>query len=182
MGNASSTPAKSGSSSRTSQPRSEKTRRFALTTRVISGSNGMPPIEVNQATRAPVKFRASGARKLAPSSSSASGSGAYGPAIALSSSATSATVRAIGPCVDSGDQDPSSSGTRPGDGRKPTTFVNAAGLRSEPPVSLPSAIGTSPQRSAAAAPPLEPPTVFAELYGFSVAPKTGLNVLEPAPN
>src|SRR6185436_5151952 len=103
-----------------------------------------------------------------------SGSGAWGPAIVLRKSATSATVRAIGPFVESGDHEPSSSGTRPGDGRKPTTFVNAAGLRSEPPVSEPVAIGTMPHRSAAAAPPLEPPTVLAVLYGFSVAPNTGL--------
>src|SRR6185436_9224517 len=111
-----------------------------------------------------------------------SGSGACGPAIVLRNSATSATVRAMGPLVESGDHDPSLSGTRPGDGRNPTTFVNAAGLRSEPPVSLPSAIGTMPHRKAAAAPPLLPPTVFFVLYGFSVAPNTGLNVFEPAPN
>src|SRR6185295_9962402 len=118
----------------------------------------------------------------AGSSSRASGSGAYFPVIALRKSATSATVRAIGPFVESGDHDPSSSGTRPGDGRRPTTPVNAAGLRSEPAKSLPLAIGTIPQRSAAAAPPLLPPTVFFRLYGLTVAPNTGLKVLEPAPN
>src|SRR5215207_73119 len=104
----------------------------------------MPPMLLNHATLAPLKLRSSGARNVAPSSLRARGSGAYGPAIALNRSATSATVRAIGPPVDSGENDPSSSGTRPGDGRKPTTLVNAAGFRREPPVSLPPAIGTMP--------------------------------------
>jgi len=91
----------------------------------------------------------------------ASGLRRSGPAIALRKSATSATVRAIGPATESGDQDGDSLGTRPGEGRRPTTLQNAAGLRSEPPVSLPSAIGTIPHASATAAPPLLPPHVFA---------------------
>jgi hypothetical protein len=37
---------------------------------------------------------------------------------------------------------------------------NAAGFRSEPPLSLPSAIGTMPQARLTAAPPLDPPQVF----------------------
>ena len=48
-------------------------------------------------------------------------------------------------------------GTRPGDGRRPTTLQNEAGLRNEPPMSLPSASGAMPHASAAAAPPLDPP-------------------------
>jgi hypothetical protein len=51
-------------------------------------------------------------------------------------------------------------GTRPGEGRNPTTLQKLAGLRSEPPRSLPSAIGTMPHASATAAPPDEPPHVF----------------------
>jgi hypothetical protein len=39
-----------------------------------------------------------------------------------------------------------------------------------------------PQASATAAPPLLPPQVLLVSYGFSVAPNTGLNVCEPAPN
>src|SRR5262245_13429057 len=73
-------------------------------------------------------------------------------------------------------------GTRPGDVRKPTTEQKLAGLRSEPPVSLPSAIGSMPDARAAAAPPLLPPHVFDKSHGFFVAPKTGLKVCEPAPN
>ena len=57
-----------------------------------------------------------------------------------------------------------------------------AGLRRDPPVSLPPASGTRPHASATAAPPLEPPHVFVRSYGFSVRPKTSLKVCEPAPN
>jgi len=132
--------------------------------------------------RRPRTSRSSGARKMAGSSSRDSGLPSQGPAIALSSSAVSATVRAMGPLVESGDQEPWSSLTRPGDGRIPTMLVKAAGFRREPPVSLPSAIGSMPVVRATAAPPLLPPTVFRTLYGFTVVPNTGLKVLEPAPN
>ena len=56
-----------------------------------------------------------------------------------------------------------SRGTRPGDGRKPTTLQKLAGLRSEPPRSVPSASGSMPQASATAAPPLLPPQVLREV-------------------
>ena len=61
----------------------------------------------------------------------------------------------------------------------PTTLQNAAGLRSEPPMSLPSASGTKPAASAAAAPPDEPPADRPCRYGLWVAPNTVLNVCEP---
>src|SRR5262249_7029841 len=107
-----------------------------------------------------------------------------GPAITLSSSAASATVLPIGP------ETPSvahafpiaACGTRPGAVRKPTTLQNAAGLRNDPPLSLPSAMGTIPHARLTAAPPLDPPHVFERSYGFFVAPNTGLNVCDPAPN
>ena len=107
-----------------------------------------------------------------------------GPAMALSSSAASATVRAMGPCTLSADQAISRghTGTRPGEVRSPTTLQKAAGLRRDPPVSLPSARGTMPQASATAAPPDEPPHVFDGSYGLSVRPNTSLKVCEPAPN
>ena len=80
----------------------------------------------------------------------------------LSMRAASATERAIGPCTPSGNQAAwlGQIGTRPGEGRKPTTLQKPAGLRNEPPRSLPSASGTIPAASAAAAPPLLPPHVL----------------------
>ena len=73
-------------------------------------------------------------------------------------------------------------GTRPGLGRSPTTLQKLAGLRSDPPRSLPSARATNRAASAAAAPPLLPPALRPRWYGLRVAPKTGLTVCEPAPN
>jgi len=80
----------------------------------------------------------------------------------LRRSATSDTERAMGPAVLNVDQANIALGlgTRPGDTRKPTTLQNAAGLRNEPPMSLPSAIGIIPHANATAAPPLDPPQVF----------------------
>ncbi len=81
--------------------------------------------------------------------------------MAASIRAASATVRAIGPSTVSGNQATSAGhrGTRPGEGRRPTTLQKLAGLRREPPMSLPSARGTMPQARATAAPPELPPQV-----------------------
>ena len=61
-------------------------------------------------------------------------------------------------------------GTTRIDGRNPITLFHAAGLRSEPPVSLPSAVATIRQASATAAPPLDPPADRSVPHGFSVVP------------
>src|SRR5580700_9473506 len=102
----------------------------------------------------------------------------------LSAKARSATERPRHPEVLSVDHANAAFGfgTRPGEGRNPTTLQNAAGLRSEPPVSDPVATGTIPQASATAAPPEDPPHVFVGSYGLRVAPKTLLNVCDPEPN
>ena len=91
-----------------------------------------------------------------------SGARESGPAIVLSTKARSATERPRHPEVLSVDHANAAFGfgTRPMEGRKPTTLQNAAGLRSEPPVSEPLATGTSPQANATAAPPEDPPHVF----------------------
>ena len=86
-------------------------------------------------------------------------------------------MRAIGPSTESGDHDADSLGTRPGDGRMPTTLQNAAGLRSDPPVSLPSAIGTMPQASATAAPPLLPPHVLRQVVRIARGAEHGVERL-----
>jgi hypothetical protein len=57
-----------------------------------------------------------------------------------------------------------------------------AGLRSDPPRSLPSARQIIRAVSAAAAPPLLPPALRLGSHGLRVAPNTGLTVWEPAPN
>ncbi len=99
-----------------------------------------------------------------------------GPAITLKSKARSAILRAIGPSTPSMAKPLGcgTAGTRPGVGLRPTTFVQAAGLRSEPPMSVPQASGCMPQASATAAPPLLPPQVRSRCHGLRVAPKSGL--------
>ena len=49
-------------------------------------------------------------------------------------------------------------------------------------MSLPSAIATIPQASAAAAPPLDPPAERSRRHGLRVRPCSGLKVWEPAPS
>lgn len=121
---------------------------------------------------------------MEPGVCSERGSRGSGPASTDRVRATSATVRAIGPFTDNWPQGALSGqdGTRPGDGRSPTTLLKEAGLRSEPPVSLPSAMGCIPQARAAPAPPLLPPALRERSYGLRVAPKTGLTVCEPRPS
>ena len=93
-------------------------------------------------------------------------------------------MRAIGPLTEvvshrlSVGQD----GTRPSEGRRPTTPQNDAGLRREPPMSEPSARGTIPAARAAAAPPDDPPADRVGSAGLRVVPKTRLKVCDPAAN
>src|ERR1700722_9852842 len=106
----------------------------------------MPPRSLNHATRAPLKLRSKLPAKRAPGSLMEIGQRGSGPASTLSSSATSATFRAIGPVTPIVDQafPIAAVGTRPGATRKPTTLQKEEGFRNEPPLSLPSAIGTIP--------------------------------------
>src|SRR5260370_7546256 len=73
-------------------------------------------------------------------------------------------------------------GTRPGEVRNPTTEQKLAGLRNEPPVSLPSAIGSMPHASDTAAPPLPPPHVLVRSQGFFFHPNTDSTLSHPPPN
>src|SRR5256885_4386381 len=77
---------------------------------------------------------------------------------------------------------PRPSGTRPYDGLKPYTPQNAAGMRIEPPPSVPSANGPQPLATATAAPPLEPPGVSAGVHGLRVTSKSGVSVTALRPN
>src|SRR4029078_12482813 len=72
--------------------------------------------------------------------------------------------------------------TRPYVGFTPTTPQNAAGCRTEPPVSEPSAMGTTPEATAAAAPPAGPPGTRRGSMGFLVGPKALNSVDEPIAN
>ena len=92
------------------------------------------------------------------------GSVAQYPACTDSSRAASPTFRAMGPSVLNRANQPKArwSGTRPMEGRKPTTLQKPAGLRNEPPMSLPSAMASMPVAKATAAPPLLPPAVLSK--------------------
>ncbi len=59
-----------------------------------------------------------------------------------------------------------SSGSRPWVGLIALVPQHADGMRSDPQVSVPSAAGTMPAASAAALPPLEPPTTRSSAHGL----------------
>jgi hypothetical protein len=54
---------------------------------------------------------------------------------------------------------------------KPVTPQNAAGMRIEPPESVPSAASARPAASAAAEPPEDPPAMRPGAIGFGTQPK-----------
>ena len=150
---------KSGAASTTVAPASAKVCRSAPTVSRTGRCTGSPKSSVT-AMRSPARSMGSSGRNGA-SFGRQCGMRGSGPARTENSSAASSTLRAIGPAVERSDHGlPGHSGTRPGEGRKPTTLQNAAGLRSEPPVSLPSAIGAMCAARATAAPPLLPPQVL----------------------
>ena len=60
--------------------------------------------------------------------------------------------------------------TRPRAGFRPTSPQHDAGIRIDPPPSLPCATGTIPAATAAAAPPLDPPGVRSVFHGFRQGP------------
>src|ERR1044071_5973538 len=100
-----------------------------------------------------------------------------------SMSAASATLFAIGPTwatVPRGEG--GHAGTRPKVGLMPKRPENAQGMRIEPPPSVPTASGPMPEATAAAAPPEDPPGVFAGFQGLRVMPVSGLSVTPFQPN
>src|SRR5262245_9029905 len=119
------------------------------------------------------------------------------PAITSRSAAASATVRASGPLVEKPSSPPyGAADTRPLAGLIPNSPQHDAGMRIEPPPSLPCAAGASPAATAAAPPPLDPPGVPDVSHGFrhgpfssdsvtAVSPSSGVLVLpittKPAP-
>ena len=100
---------------------------------------------------------------------------------ASKNSATSLTLRAIGPLIEC---NPSRGpdvvvGVRPGETRKPTVPQKAAGVRTEPPISVPLASQHWKLASAAAEPPLLPPAVVRVSHGETVVGKMQLKDCEP---
>src|SRR4051812_44587433 len=95
-------------------------------------------------------------------------------------SRTSATRRAITPSTGiSCMPGPRSSGgitvacgTRPGVGLIDAIPQQCAGLRSDPPTSLPSPSGDMPEASALASPPDDPPAVTSGSHGLRVSPRS----------
>src|SRR3954463_8963983 len=64
----------------------------------------------------------------------------------------------------------------------PTTPLQAAGMRVEPPPSVATASGAMPAATATAAPPLEPPLERSLLQALRVRPKSGESVRHLVPN
>src|SRR6188472_2596346 len=95
--------------------------------------------------------------------------GIPGSAMASKVSAASATLALIGPTVSSVAESGKTPapGTRPRVGFRPTTPHQAAGLRIEPPVSVPSAVRRRPAATATAEPEDEPPVIRSGSHGFT---------------
>jgi len=98
--------------------------------------------------------------------------------------AASRTVRAIGPAVPRPTGSPYMGAPliRPRLGLRPTRPQQEAGMRSEPPPSLPWATGSIPLATAAAAPPEEPPGVRSVSHGLRVGPPWRGSVVGRIPN
>src|SRR4051812_34365686 len=73
-------------------------------------------------------------------------------------------------------------GSTPGVGLKPVMPVNDAGIRTEPPLSVPSERCTWRRATALAPPPLEPPTLRPWSQGLTVVPNIGLAPVAPSAN
>src|SRR5947207_5751634 len=99
-------------------------------------------------------------------------------------SAASATVCASGPTwssvLDSGTTP--SVDTSPYDGFRPTTPHAAAGMRIDPPVSLPIDAQAMPAATLTADPPLDPPGDRAGSVGWCTAPKAESSLVVPSAN
>ena len=95
--------------------------------------------------------------------------------------AVSNALRAIAPTVSSDGVIGSTPRllTEPYVGRSAVTPLSAAGIRTEPPVSVPSAARHRSAPSAAPEPPLEPPGMRAASQALAQVPKWGLSLVAP---
>src|SRR5215218_4020891 len=104
------------------------------------------------------------------------GSRASKPEITPSSNAASRTERAMGAtCPSVGVALVGKTGTLPNCAFIPKTPQKEAGMRMEPPPSVPSAKGVTPAATEVAAPALEPPVVFEVFQALRVTPESGLS-------
>ena len=103
------------------------------------------------------------------------------PAIASSRRAQSSALRAIGPTVSNVHETGKTPSleTSPIVGRSPVTPQKHAGMRIEPPVSVPSVAAARSAAAAAPEPPLEPPQTRSSDHGLRAGPKCGLVVRAP---
>src|SRR3989441_4027620 len=174
-----------GLTTSTWQPSDSNSAAAAPACSMTRGSTRALPRSDVQATLSPL-IRPSHASRYEPASrGSECRSRSSPPAMTSSTSAASRTVRVMGPTWDTRAKplgNPRPSGTRPYDGLKPYTPQNAAGMRIEPPPSVPSASGPQPLATPTAAPPLEPPGVRAGVHGLRVTPKSGFSVTAVLPN
>src|SRR5437016_2777029 len=101
-----------------------------------------------------------------------------------SAAAASATVRASAPSTERRAKGSGSGAidTRPRLALTPTRPQHDAGIRIEPPPSLPLASETIPAATAAALPPDDPPGVRDGSYGFRVGPNRCGSVIGRIPN
>src|SRR5579862_8716673 len=171
---------RSGAASATAQPACSSRSRIEPSTERTSGCTGRSPRSNVHATRTPRSDAGRRSRKSAGRSGRASGSPGSRPHIPASSSAASGALRERAPITERDSN--ASPGISPGVVRSPTRPQKAAGFLMLEARSEPSANGTIPVATAAAAPPLLPPGVSRVSNGLRVGPKTGLNVWAPAPN
>ena len=160
---------------RTECPRSVSNDDVASTLRAISAAGDRPLGEtVATPTRsAPTGCCSRASRKEPEGAAQGVGAPISGPAVASSSAAQSRTVHVIAwsqlsPPTSGPYSDPMA--TSPLEGLNPNTPQHPAGTRIDPPESVACAIGTIPEATAAAAPPLDPPGVRVRSQGLAVGP------------
>src|SRR6185295_5711255 len=160
-----------------------KPRAALATADAISGSIGALPRVGAKASFRPLTPSSRPVSQLRSSVGNAYQSRSSGREITVIISAASATVRVIGPRCDTdanglGGQ----TGTRPKLALNPKIPLKLAGMRIEPPPSVPIWSAPIPAAAATAAPPDEPPGVRFGSHGLRVMPVNGLSVTPFQPN
>ena len=173
-----------GSASSTSAPASTRNCAACSTAAMLSQSTGASkPGRRSTATRSPATPSSMPSRQSRGSSGRQNGSRRSKRASAFSISALSRTPRVIGPITATCAKAPSGHcGTRPKLGFRPTTPHQAAGMRTEPPASVPICSGPNPAAAAAPAPEEEPPGVWWTFHGLRVMPCSGQSPGDFQPN